>query len=77
VRHLAPAERDVLEKVAIGMTDREIAKARRTTPGSVNTQVQDIRRILGFDSRAALIRWAWRSGWMTATPGQAIAKVTA
>ena len=74
MRHLKPAERAVLEKVAIGMTDAEIARARGTSYWTARTQVETARVLLGFHTRSDLISWAWRSGWMTATPDWALGR---
>jgi DNA-binding CsgD family transcriptional regulator len=72
MKHLGRAEREILEKVALGMRDDEIAEARGSSRKTVRSQVEDIRLLLGIHSRASLIAWAWCSGWMTSTPDWAL-----
>jgi DNA-binding NarL/FixJ family response regulator len=51
---LSPAEREVLELLAAGHTNAEIARRRRSSVRTVANQVASIFRRLGVGSRAQL-----------------------
>ena len=54
LRELTAAEREVLDHLLSGLTDREIARRRAVSPRTVSTQVASILRKLGVASRAEL-----------------------
>lgn len=51
---LSPAERDVLNKIVKGLTDKEIAKTRNVSHFTVKNQVKNILRKAGVDKRTKL-----------------------
>jgi DNA-binding CsgD family transcriptional regulator len=59
---LTPAERTVHALVLAGLSDTEIAAARRTTRSTVTKQIDSVFRKLGVRSRRELIARAARVG---------------
>ena len=59
---LTPREREVLQLVAQGLTNREIAKVLRTATGTVNTHLHHIIRKLGVSNRTQAAARAIRNG---------------
>ena len=66
VDSLSPREREVLQLVAQGGTDREIAAALFLSPRTVNTHVANILAKLGVASRRDAAAWARRHGILPA-----------
>ena len=50
--HLTPAETRVIERIAEGQRDKEIAEQLGVSPYTVQTQVRTAMRVLGARSRA-------------------------
>jgi len=63
---LSAREREVLEKIALGVTQREIAEALGLSVKTVETYRARIAEKLGLESRAALVDYAIRSGVLRA-----------
>jgi DNA-binding NarL/FixJ family response regulator len=59
---LSPREREVLELVAHGLTDREIAEQLIVSPHTVHRHVANMRHKLGRESRTAAVAEASRLG---------------
>jgi DNA-binding CsgD family transcriptional regulator len=59
---LSRREREVLQLVAIGLSDREIAEQLIVSPHTVHRHVANIRHKLGRGSRAAAVAEAARLG---------------
>lgn len=59
---LTPRESDVLQQLAQGLTNREIAGALRVTEETVKSHVANLLGKLGADNRAQAIAQALRSG---------------
>lgn len=59
---LTARERDVLELMALGLTNREIAKRLVTSPNTVKKQVSSILAKLGVSNRAGAVRLAIELG---------------
>jgi non-specific serine/threonine protein kinase len=64
---LSPREREVLQLVAEGETDREIAAALFLSPRTVNTHVANILAKLGVASRRDAAAWARANGVLPAS----------
>ena len=54
---LTPAERDVVQLVARGLTNRDIAARRRVSIHTVGNQLAAVYGKLGMSSRYELIAW--------------------
>ena len=65
LERLTPREREVLDALASGGTNKEIALALGITPGTVKTHVERLIGKLGVRDRtqAAVIAVEYRSGW--------------
>jgi DNA-binding NarL/FixJ family response regulator len=59
---LTRRELPVLELIAEGLTNEQIARRLDYAPGTVSTMVQRILRKLDVPSRAAAVDRAWRKG---------------
>jgi two-component system response regulator NreC len=59
---LSPREREVLEQVAYGYTNREIAAKLHVSPKSIETYRARVQEKLGLKSRADLVRFALEMG---------------
>ena len=59
---LSGREREILTRVARGLSDREIAKQLVLSPHTVHRHVANIRRKLGRTSRTAAVAEAARLG---------------
>lgn len=57
---LSPREREILARVARGLSDREVAEALGLSPHTVHRHVANIRRKLGSPSRTAAVAEATR-----------------
>jgi len=55
---LAPAERAVVECVLAGLSQRQVANVRRSTPRTIANQLASAYRKLGVGSRVELVRLA-------------------
>ena len=56
---LTTLERAILERVAAGQTDREIASELYVSRRTVQNHLARVRRKTGMRTRAELIRWSW------------------
>jgi RNA polymerase sigma factor (sigma-70 family) len=55
---LSPREREILELIARGLTNREIAAALGVSVGTVKTHVEHVFRKLGVTHRTQAVTWA-------------------
>ena len=58
---LSTREIEVLRKVALGLSNREIAEALHITEGTTEVHVSRLRKKLNLGSRAALVRYAYEN----------------
>jgi DNA-binding NarL/FixJ family response regulator len=58
---LSTREIEVLKKVALGLSNREIAEALHITEGTTEVHVSRLRKKLNLSSRAALVRYAYEN----------------
>jgi DNA-binding NarL/FixJ family response regulator len=58
---LSTREIEVLRKVALGLSNREIAEALHITEGTTEVHVSRLRKKLNLASRAALVRYAYEN----------------
>jgi DNA-binding CsgD family transcriptional regulator len=63
---LTPAELDLLRYVALGLTNREIATARGTSPNTVKNQLKSIFQKVGAANRPELVQLAHEMGLLSA-----------
>lgn len=65
LERLTPREREVLDALASGATNKEIAIALGSTPGTVKTHIERLIGKLGVRDRtqAAVIAVEHRGGW--------------
>lgn len=61
---LSESERDVLDYLALGLTNREIALARGTSPNTVRNQVARILEKSRCANRAQVVAWASERGML-------------
>ncbi len=61
---LSNREIEVLQKVAEGLSNREIAETLHITEGTTEVHVSRLRKKLGLGSRAALVRYAYEIIWL-------------
>ncbi len=59
---LSPRERQVLQLVADGLTNDQIAEHLGISDGTVKNHVTNIYTKLGVGARAEAVAWAWRNG---------------
>ena len=59
---LTPREREVLELLRVGMTNKDIAAALGVAPGTVKTHVQELLEKLGATGRAEAVNLALQRG---------------
>jgi DNA-binding NarL/FixJ family response regulator len=62
---LSDREEEVLRLIAKGFTNREIAAQLDVSVKTVETHKARAMEKLGVDSRAGIVAYAIRSGWMT------------
>lgn len=60
--HLTPREREVLARIAAGMTSKEIAASLGVSLRTINTHREHLAKKLSTSSVAALIRYALDHG---------------
>jgi DNA-binding NarL/FixJ family response regulator len=65
---LTPRERDVLELVAVGATNREMAEALHLSEHTVNFHMKNILHKLHLRNRAQAVAYAIRSGLLERQP---------
>lgn len=65
---LTRAELDILQGLADGRTNREIADTRGTGLSTVRTQIADIKKKLGVTSRSAAVVQAYKQGLVVIDP---------
>ncbi len=68
---LTPRERDILEGIGRGQANKEIAAALGVSVRTVETHRLNLKRKLGIESRAALIKYAVEQLGPDAAPGMA------
>jgi two-component system NarL family response regulator len=61
-RDLTPRERDVLELVVLGRSNKEVASALRMAEGTVKAHMNRVFRKLGVESRAEAVKVALQRG---------------
>ena len=62
---LSPTQEEVLRMVATGMTNGEIAEHLSRSKFTVRNHVSALREITSTHSRAELVAWAWRRGFVS------------
>lgn len=60
--HLTPSELEVVELVAAGLSNAQIARRRHVSPHTVASQVADTMRRLDAQNRAALVARSYVDG---------------
>jgi len=61
---LASRQREILERVARGWTNKQIAKELDISPATVKTLLERLFRVSGSSNRAGLVQW-WHDGVRT------------
>ena len=56
---LAPRQSEILGRVALGWTNKRIARDLEISPATVKTMLERLFRVSGASNRAALVAW-WR-----------------
>jgi len=56
---LSEREVEVLKKVSLGLTNRDIAQSLNITEGTVEVHISRLRKKLGLASRAAMVKYAY------------------
>jgi DNA-binding NarL/FixJ family response regulator len=54
---LAPRQSEILSRVALGWTNKHIARDLEISPATVKTTLERLLRVSGAPNRAALVRW--------------------
>jgi DNA-binding CsgD family transcriptional regulator len=62
VTALSERELQVLELVAAGLTNQEIAEKLEISKRTVDNHISNILTKTGTENRVALVRWAWQWG---------------
>ena len=62
MKELTKAEKDIIEQVSYGKTNRQIAFRRRVSHYTVKNQLSTLYRKLGVSCRAELTRWYLTEG---------------
>ncbi|MEU6860770.1 response regulator transcription factor [Glycomyces sp. NPDC046736] len=62
---LSERERQVVELLAAGKSNPEIAAALFISPGTVKTHIANAQRKTGTRNRVAIAAWAWKTGLAT------------
>jgi two-component system, NarL family, response regulator NreC len=65
---LSERERDVIERIARGFSNKEIAAALGLSVKTVETYKGRVAEKLGLRTRVDIVRYAARSGWLAETP---------
>jgi len=68
---LTPREREVLQVLAQGLSNKAIARTCEISVRTVETHRLSIRRKLGIDSPAGLVKYALERGWLSSSGGRA------
>lgn len=63
-RPLTNCEISILQAVANGLSNKEIARVFRIDRNTVKNELARIAQVLGTDSRTAAVVLAWRRGWI-------------
>jgi DNA-binding CsgD family transcriptional regulator len=58
---LAPRQSEILARVALGWTNKRIARDLEISPATVKTLLERLFRVSGAQNRTALVEW-WRGG---------------
>jgi DNA-binding NarL/FixJ family response regulator len=58
---LAPRQRDIVWRVALGWSNKRIARDLEISPATVKTILERLFRTSGAGNRTALVEW-WRRG---------------
>jgi len=66
---LTPREREVLQWVALGLQNKEIAKTLDISLATVRNHVHNMLDKLGVHSKLEAVSLAFRNGWVTRSPG--------
>jgi two-component system nitrate/nitrite response regulator NarL len=66
VEDLTPRERDILQEVARGQTNRDVAMALGLSEHTVKNHLKNILQKLHLDNRVQLTRYAYEHGWVNA-----------
>lgn len=59
---LTAREREILQRLAWGQRNEQIAEALHLTEGTVRNHLSSIYAKLGIHSRSEAVAWAWRNG---------------
>ncbi|MNE87170.1 Oxygen regulatory protein NreC [compost metagenome] len=62
---LTPREREVLQMLAQGLSNKAIARVLEISVRTVETHRLSIRRKLGVDTPAGLVKYALERGWLS------------
>jgi DNA-binding NarL/FixJ family response regulator len=63
--YLTLVEREVLELLCRGYTNKEIAEERGVSITTVNRTIQKLYRVTDTDTRTELVRWAFKTGYVS------------
>jgi len=58
---LAPRQHQIVSRVALGWSNKRIARDLEISPATVKTILERLFRASGADNRTALLEW-WRRG---------------
>lgn len=71
---LTPREREVLEAVASGLSNREIGQHLHIAETTVKNHLRNILTKLHLRNRTELVAYAYQHGWLRRTPGGTAAR---
>jgi DNA-binding NarL/FixJ family response regulator len=63
--YLTPVEREVLELLCRGYTNKEIAEERGVNLTGVNRTIQKLYKVTNTETRTELVRWAFKTGYVS------------
>ena len=64
IERLTPRERDILDALAEGLSSKQIAQREGLSVRTVETHRLNLRKKLGIETPAGLIRYALQQGWI-------------